>query len=338
MSHNTAGIREDWDANSPISVYTKLCQIIWRYAMATYDCLVVGGGPAGLTAGMYASRAGLKTAVLEGMFPGGQITTTPLLENYPGFPEGVNGADFGVLLERQATHFGVEVLYEQGEKLELDGPVKRVHTASGVHEARTVILCVGAEPRLLGLPQEEELRGRGVSYCATCDGAFFRDRTVAVVGGGDTACEDTAYLTRMAKKVYLIHRRDTLRASAIVAKRVTSDARVETLWDTVVEELVADDNLKAIRIRNVKTNESRELPVDGVFVAIGILPRTDLLRGQVELNRDGYIITDDRMATNIPGVFAAGDARDTVLRQMVTAAADGAIAATAASDYLMRQG
>lgn len=303
--------------------------------MTVYDCLVVGGGPAGLTAGMYASRAGLKTAVMEGMFPGGQIATTPLLENYPGFPEGVNGADFGSMLEAQATRFGVEVLYEQAEKMELDGSIKRVHTASGVHEARTVILAMGATPRMLNLPREEELRGRGVSYCATCDGAFFKGRTVAVVGGGDTACEDGAYLTRMAEKVYLIHRRDTLRAAAVVARRVTGDPKVEPLWDTVVEELIGQENLSAIRVKNLKTGESRELAVDGVFVAIGVIPRSETVQGLVNITPDGYILTDSHMRTNLPGVFAAGDIRDTVLRQMVTAAADGAVAATAASEYLM---
>jgi thioredoxin reductase (NADPH) len=303
--------------------------------MAHYDCLIIGGGPAGLTAGLYACRAGFKTALIEGMFPGGQIITTHMLENYPGFPDGVSGQDFGVLLEKQATRFGLEILYDQAEHAELEGPIKTIKTAGGEHTARCVILCMGGEPRRLGLPREDELRGRGVSYCATCDGAFFRDKVVAVVGGGDTACEEGAYLARMAKKVYLIHRRSELRASAVVAQRVKTDDHVEILWDAVVDSIAGETEVTGIGVKNNKTGAILDVPLNGLFVAIGVIPRSDLVKGVVDMTEDGHIKTDWSMRTNIAGVFAAGDVRDTVLRQVVTAAADGAVAADAASQYLM---
>ncbi len=303
--------------------------------MAHYDCLIIGGGPAGLTAGLYACRAGLKTALLEGMFPGGQIATAHMLENYPGFPEGVGGPEISALMEQQATRFGMELLYEQVEQADLAGPVKTIRTASGEHTARAVILCMGAEPRKLGLPREDELRGLGVSYCATCDGAFFRDKVVAVVGGGDTACAEAAYLTRMARKVYMIHRRDRMRACDTVAKCAITNCRVEVLWETVVEEILGKDQLNGLAVRDVKTGTARQLEVDGLFVAIGVTPRSELVRGVVDLTDNGHIKTDFRMRTNLDGVYAAGDVRDTPLRQVVTAAADGAIAADAVSEYLM---
>ena len=240
--------------------------------MAQYDCLIVGGGPAGLTAGMYASRAGLKAAMIEGMFPGGQIITTQMMENFPGFPNGIGGPDFGALLEQQATGAGLEILYEQVESLELDGVVKTVHTNAGEYTAKTVILAMGAEPRKLGLPEEETLRGRGVSYCATCDGAFFRGKTVAVVGGGDTACEDSAYLTRMAEKVYLIHRREELRAAAVTAQRVKQDSRVEILWNTVIKQVKGDNAVSGLVLENVTNGSVSEVTVDGLFIAVGVLP------------------------------------------------------------------
>ncbi len=303
--------------------------------MAHFDCMIIGGGPAGLTAGLYACRAGLKTALLEGMYPGGQIATTHILENYPGFPEGIGGPDISALMEQQATRNGLEILYEQAESADVAGPMKTIRTAAGEHTARAVILCMGAEPRKLGLPRENELRGRGVSYCATCDGSFFKDKVVAVVGGGDSACEEGAYLTRMARKVYMIHRRDRMRASAVVAQRVVEDSRVEVLWDTVVESLLGEGLLNGLTVKNVKTGATRQIAVDGLFIAIGVIPRSELVRGAVELTDDGHVKTDRHMRTNLAGVYAAGDLRDTPLRQVVTAAADGAIAADALSGYLM---
>lgn len=304
--------------------------------MAHYDCLIVGGGPAGMTAGMYASRAGLKTALLEAMFPGGQIVTTALMENYPGFPDGVSGAEFGTLLERQCTRFGLEVLYESAESMELAGDVKRVHTSGGEHTARAVILCMGAQPTPLKLKRELELVGRGVSYCATCDGNFFRGQPVAVVGGGDTACEDAAYLARICEKVYLIHRRPEFRAAAVVSDRVKTDSRVHLLMDSVVEDILGDTEVSGLRVKNVASGQLQDIQVRGLFIAIGVHPRTECVRGQVDLTDYGYIKTDARLHTSVPGVFAAGDVRDTYLRQVLTAAADGAVAATAVSEYLTK--
>jgi len=304
--------------------------------MSNYDCLIIGGGPAGLTAGLYASRAGLRTALLEGMFPGGQITTTDRLENYPGFPEGVGGADFATLVEKQAARSGLTILYEQAESVDITGPVKAIKTSSGEHTARTVILCMGAEPRKLGLSNEDALRGRGVSYCATCDGAFFKGKTVAVVGGGDAACQEAAYLGRMADKVFLVHRRSELRASAVVAQRVKEDSRIEILWDSVVDQIHGDNEVHGLSLKNINTGEARDVPLSGLFVAIGVIPRSEIVKGVIDLTETGQIKTDRYMRTNIAGVLAAGDVRDTPLRQVVTACADGAIAATAASEYLIK--
>ncbi len=301
--------------------------------MNSWDLIIVGGGPAGLTAGLYACRAGLKTMLTERMFTGGQIVTTELLENYPGFPAGISGVDIGLAMMEQATKFGLTVQYEGVESLELAGPEKRVTTTGGVYTARTVILCMGAQPRTLGLPREEALRGKGVSYCATCDGAFFRDRDVAVVGGGDTACEDALYLSRVARSVTLIHRRDTLRGSAILQQRIGQRENIALLLESQVTELLGEDALRAVKVQTPQG--SRELSVSGLFVAVGTTPMTALVRDQLACDEAGYIRTDRACRTSLEGVWAAGDIRDTVLRQVVTAAADGAIAATEAQRYLM---
>ena len=301
--------------------------------MNSWDLIIVGGGPAGLTAGLYACRAGLKTMLTERMFTGGQSVTTELLENYPGFPAGISGVDIGLAMMEQATKFGLTVQYEGVESLELAGPEKRVTTTGGVYTARTVILCMGAQPRTLGLPREEALRGKGVSYCATCDGAFFRDRDVAVVGGGDTACEDALYLSRVARSVTLIHRRDTLRGSAILQQRIGQRENIALLLESQVTELLGEDALRAVKVQTPQG--SRELSVSGLFVAVGTTPMTALVRDQLACDEAGYIRTDRACRTSLEGVWAAGDIRDTVLRQVVTAAADGAIAATEAQRYLM---
>ncbi|MDD3242833.1 MAG: thioredoxin-disulfide reductase [Eubacteriales bacterium] len=302
--------------------------------MAQYDCVIIGGGPAGFSAGLYACRAGLKTVLLEEMFAGGQIATTHLLENYPGFPQGVAGPDFGNLILEQAQRFGLEVRYESVQSAQLQGGSKKIVTDSSELTARTVILCMGAEPRKLGVEREDELRGSGVSYCATCDGAFFRGKEVAVVGGGDTACEDAVYLSRLAKKVYVIHRRDSFRAAAAVAQRVKDGDNIEILWDSQVTDIKGEKRVESLAVQQKHEGE-RDLPVEAVFVAVGTIPRSALVKDQVTLTEAGYIATDAKMQTSLEGVYAAGDVRDTVLRQVVTAAADGAIAATAASEYLM---
>lgn len=305
--------------------------------MAHYDCILIGGGPAGLTAGLYACRGGLKTLLLEKLFVGGQITTTHLLENYPGFPEGVEGMQIGLLMQQQAERFGLETGYEEVTQVELTETPKRIHAGNTVHTADTVILCMGAQPRLLGLPREDTLRGQGVSYCATCDGAFFKDQQVAVVGGGDTAIEDALYLSRLAAKVYVIHRRDELRASQILQDRLKQAPNVEMVWSSRVVEIQGEQHMERILVEGMDGSNRRELDIQGLFIAVGTLPQTELVAGQVTLEQ-GAIVADEKMRTNLPGVFAAGDIRVTPLRQVVTAAADGALAAMAAVEYCMTQG
>ncbi|MBN2879074.1 MAG: thioredoxin-disulfide reductase [Clostridia bacterium] len=298
------------------------------------DIIIIGGGPAGLTAAIYAARAGLDIVLIEKMFSGGQIATTDSLENYPGFPNPISGVDFSMALDEQARNFGVEIINEEVTEYHLTGPVKKVTTTGGIYTAYTVILATGAQSRLLGVPGEDKYRGRGVSYCATCDGSFYRDKVVAVVGGGDTACEDAEYLSKIAKKVYLVHRRDELRAAYIIAQRVLKNPKVQILWDSVVDKIEGADKVTDMQIRNKITGETKKVDVDGVFVAIGLIPNTSDIKNNIRLDNGGYIITDERMATNVLGVFAAGDVRTTPLRQVVTACADGAVAAESARLYL----
>lgn len=302
--------------------------------MQKADILIIGGGPAGMTAGLYGARGGYKTVLIEKMFAGGQIATTHLLENYPGFPQGIGGVEISMAMMEQAERFGLSVQYDTVEQLMLEGDTKTVVCTGETWQAPVVILCMGAQPRMLGVDKEESLRGCGVSYCATCDGAFYKKQRVAVVGGGDTACEDALYLAGMAEKVYLIHRRDELRASGIMRQRVMENEKIEVLWNTQVEELLGAGQLTGLKL---KGDHAGELTVSGVFVAVGTLPQTELVAGQLKLDAQGAIVTDTAMRTTIPGVYAAGDVRCTPLRQVVTAAADGAIAATEAARYLMEK-
>ena len=298
------------------------------------DIIIVGGGPAGLTAAIYAARAGLNIILIEKMFSGGQIATTDSLENYPGFAQPINGVDFSMALDEQARNFGVEIINEEVVEYHLTGPIKKVTTTGGVYTGYTVILATGAQPRLLGIPGEDKYRGSGVSYCATCDGSFYKDKVVAVVGGGDTACEEAQYLSKICKKVYLVHRRDQLRAAHLIAQRVLTNPKIQILWDSVVDKIDGQAKVTDMQIRNKYTGEVKKHEVDGVFIAIGIIPNTSNIKNNIRLNDSGYIITDAHMATNVLGVFAAGDARNTPLRQVVTACADGAIAAESAREYL----
>ena len=296
-----------------------------------YDVIILGAGPAGLTAGIYAARGGLNAVIVESSAVGGQASLTAEIENYPGF-ESVNGFELVSIMQAQCDRLGVAFVFDNPVNVSLEGEVKRVTTAaSGTLEARTVIIATGALPRTLGLPNESALMGGGVSYCATCDGAFFRGKPVAVVGGGNTAVEDALYLLKFASDVWLIHRRDALRADAILADRVKSSG-VKIVWDSVVTELVGENKLRSLTLKNVKTGELSSLAVNGVFIAVGQTPSTAGLTG-VELD-GGYIVTDEEMRTALPGVFAAGDVRKKSLRQVVTATADGAIAAESAIKYL----
>ena len=296
-----------------------------------YDVIILGAGPAGLTAGIYAARGGLNAVIVESKAVGGQAALTAEIENYPGF-ESVSGFELVSLMQAQCERLGVAFVYDNPVNVSLDGNIKSVETAySGVLEARAVIIATGAMPRTLGLPRESALMGGGVSYCATCDGAFFKGKAVAVVGGGNTAAEDALYLEKFASSVTLIHRRDALRADAILAKRI-AESTVKVAWDSVVTQLNGEKKLSSVTLKNVKTGELSDLPVSGLFVAVGQTPATEGLKG-VELD-GGYIVTDEEMRTSLPGVFAAGDVRKKTLRQVVTATADGAIAAESAIKFL----
>ena len=299
-----------------------------------FDVIVIGGGPCGYTAALYCARAALDCLVLEQLSPGGQMGTTDIIDNYPGFPQGVNGFDLAMQMQQGAERFGVATRLEAVERVELENPVKRVHTAQNAYEAGAVILAMGASPRELGLPNERSLRGKGVSYCATCDGMFYRDKTVVVVGGGDTAAADAVFLSKICKKVYLVHRRDALRASKAYLSPLQRCENVEFVWNTTVEEILAQEKVTAVAVKNVKSGTYTMIDCDGVFVAVGNVPNTKLVQGQVALNADGYIAAGESTKTNIPGVFAAGDVREKPLRQVVTAVSDGAVAAKFAEEYL----
>lgn len=299
------------------------------------DVIIIGGGPAGFTAALYTSRAKLDTLLLERAYYGGQMAIASEMENYPGL-ESVSGSEVADRMARQAAKFGTKMVMEEVLEVRLDTPVKVVKTDKNTYEARTVILCMGASPRRLGLPNEQQLIGSGVSYCATCDGAFFKDRDVAVVGGGDTAAEDVIYLSRFCRRIYLIHRRDKLRVTKILEDLIFNTANVSIIWDTVVEEIFGDLNVTGLGLKNLKTGEKTVLDVSGIFVAIGYSPNTALVKGQVELTDYGYIKTDEKMQTNLEGVYAAGDIREKQLRQVVTAASDGAEAAHSAEKYISK--
>lgn len=299
-----------------------------------YDVIVIGGGPGGYTAALYAARANLSVAILEKLSPGGQMGTTDVIDNYPGFPQGVNGFELAMQMKEGAERFGAQTQLVEVTQVELAGQVKTIHTSGGDYQARTVVLATGAHPRELGLPGERELRGRGVSYCATCDGMFYRGKTVVVVGGGNTAVSDVLYLSRLCEKVYLVHRRDTLRASKVYLDPLQKAENVEFVWDSEVKQLLRDQAVTGVRVRNKKTGEERDIPCGGVFVAVGYLPNTELYRGQVELDEAGYVLADETTQTNLPGVFAVGDLRKKPLRQVVTAASDGAVAAHFIEEYL----
>ena len=299
-----------------------------------YDVIVIGGGPGGYTAALYAARANLSVAILEKLSPGGQMGTTDVIDNYPGFPQGVNGFELAMQMKEGAERFGAQTQLAEVTQVELAGQVKTIHTSGGDYQARTVVLATGAHPRELGLPGERELRGRGVSYCATCDGMFYRGKTVVVVGGGNTAVSDVLYLSRLCEKVYLVHRRDTLRASKVYLDPLQKAENVEFVWDSEVKQLLRDQAVTGVRVRNKKTGVERDIPCAGVFVAVGYLPNTELYRGQVELDEAGYVLADETTQTNLPGVFAVGDLRKKPLRQVVTAASDGAVAAHFIEEYL----
>ena len=299
-----------------------------------YDMVIIGGGPGGYSAALYAARAGLDVVVLERLSAGGQMALTHQVDNYPGFAEGIDGFTLGMQMQEGAERFGAKTEYAEVKSLDLRAEPKRIETSEGTFLGKTVIYAAGAGPRKLGLPEEEKVAGRGVHYCAACDGMFYKGKTVVVVGGGNSAVADALILSRIAQKVILVHRRDSLRAEKVYHKALQQAENLEFRWNSVVSEVLHEDKVTGIRLKNVSSGEESVIPCDGVFVSIGRSPNTELLKGQVCLDSQGYVSAGESCRTNIPGVFAVGDVRTKALRQIVTAAADGAVSVHYAEEYL----
>lgn len=300
----------------------------------TYDVIIIGGGPAGYTAAIYCSRAGFRVLVIEKFSAGGQMTQTSQIENYPGFEDGVDGFELGFKMQQGAEKFGTKTLRSEVSRAELYGEIKKIVTADGEFFAKSVIIATGADHRHLGLPDEERLIGKGVAYCAACDGMFYRGKTVAVVGGGNSAAADALLLSKICEKVILVHRRDTLRAERAYHNPLMKAENVEFVLNSTVSEILSENTVTGIRVKNTVSGEEREIPLGGVFISIGRVPNTSLFKGQIGIDEYGYIIADETTKTNIPGVFAVGDVRTKPVRQIVTAVGDGATAAHYAEEYL----
>ena len=300
-----------------------------------YDVVIIGGGPGGYSAALYCARSGMSVLVLEKLSPGGQMATTGRVDNYPGFEDGIDGFELGEKMKKGADRFGAETAFDEVIRVDLKAEPKKITTTGGELLTKTVVIATGASPRELGLPEEKKLRGRGVAYCAVCDGMRYKDKTVVVSGGGNSAAEDALFLAKICKKVYLVHRRDVLRAS-MVYQNALKDSPVEFLWNSRIEEILHEKKVTGVRLADVKTGEEREIACDGVFVAIGRVPDTAVFEGQVERNEQGYIIADETTRTNVPGVFAVGDVRTKPLRQIVTAASDGAVASKFIEEFIQK--
>ena len=299
-----------------------------------YDMIILGGGPAGYTAALYAARAGLDTILIERMAAGGQMTLTGDIDNYPGFEEGIDGFTLGMKMQQCAERFGAKTEFGEVVSVDFSEKIKRIVTLERALFGKTVVIATGANPKELGINGEQELTGAGVHYCAHCDGRFYKDKTVVVVGGGNSAAADALYLSRLVKKVYVVHRRDSLRATKIYHEPLLNTENAEFIWDSVITDFITDGNVTGVKVKNVKTDEISDLSCDGVFISIGRKPATDFLSDKINLDDYGYIIADESTKTDIPGVYAVGDVRTKVLRQVVTAVADGAVAAHHAEEYL----
>ncbi len=303
-------------------------------AEKNYEVVIVGGGPGGLTAGMYCARAMRKTILIEKYMPGGQIANTEDVEDYPGF-ERISGSELAMKMADHAKKFGLEIISDEVKEIYTEGDDRLVSVASGdIYRARAVIVSTGGSPNKLNVPGEEEFSGRGVSYCAICDGAFFKDEFIAVAGGGDAAVEEGIFLTKYGRKVYIIHRRDKLRAQKIIQERAFKNDKIEFIWDTVIESVNGDDKVRSLTLKNVKTGETQTLDVGAIFVFIGFVPNSNLFREPIKKNEAGYIITDTRMETSIKGIFACGDVRDQLVKQITNAVGDGTTAAVAAEKHI----
>ena len=302
--------------------------------MNVYDMLIIGGGPGGYTAALYAARAGMNALLLEKLSAGGQMAQTHQVDNYPGFEDGIDGFELAMKMQQQAERFGAKTEYAEVYKVDLKAEPKMVETSEGTFYGKTVVLATGAGPQLLGVPKEQELTGRGVAYCAACDGMFYKGKTVVVVGGGNSAAADALLLSRIAKKVILVHRRDTLRATKVYHQPLQQAENVEFRWNSQVTELLHGDKLTGIRIRNVHSGEESQIDCDGIFISIGRKPASELVQDQLDLDKAGYVIASEDTAASIPGVYAVGDLRTKQLRQIVTAVADGAVAVHMAEEYL----
>ncbi len=298
------------------------------------DCIIIGAGPAGLTAAIYAARAGHTVQVFEELIHGGQVSSTPEVENYPAIKK-ISGVEFAMNIYDQALSFGVEILYEKIVKVELQGRVKKVYTAKNQYDATTVIIANGAKRRMLECEGEERLKGRGVSYCATCDGAFYKDKVTAIVGGGNTALEDALFLANNCEKVYLIHRRDAFRASHILIDAVVKNPKIEIIYNSTVKAITGENSVSGVTVENKLDNQTRELDIAGIFIAVGLVPENQVFAEEITLDKTGYIVAGENCHTNVEGVFVAGDTRTKSLRQIVTAASDGAIASVEMSTYIL---
>lgn len=303
-----------------------------------YDAIIIGGGPAGLTAGIYLSRARMNTLLIEKALPGGQAALTEIIENYPGFPEGIDGPELMQKMEKQAVRFGLKIEYGEAAEVRIkegkEDKVKIVKINNQEYNTLAIILASGAEASKLGIPGEEELRGRGVSYCATCDAPFFKDQKIVVIGGGDTAIEEALYLTKFVREITIIHRRDRLRATKILQERVVANKKINFAWDSVVTKILDKEKVEGVLIQNKKTGEEKEIFCQGVFIFVGNIPNSKFLKELVKLDKRGYILTDDNMMTSQEGIYACGDVRKKILRQVVTACGEGATAAFAAQKYI----
>ncbi|MBO7196096.1 MAG: thioredoxin-disulfide reductase [Clostridia bacterium] len=299
-----------------------------------YDMIIIGGGPGGYTAAMYAARAGLDVVVMERMSAGGQMALTGDIENYPGFDEGIDGFTLGMKMQKGAEKFGARTEYAEVTGVDFSDNIKKVSTSGGDWFSKTVVISTGANPRSLGIEGEDKLTGRGVHYCSHCDGRFYKDRTVVVVGGGNSAVQDALYLSRLVKKVYLVHQRDELRAEKIYRNRLSEVNNLEFVWDSALSDIIAGDSVSGVKVKNVKSGDIREIEADGIFVSIGRKPATDFLGNAVDIDSAGYIVADESTETSVAGVYAVGDVRTKRLRQVVTAVADGAVASYMAEKYL----